>query len=494
MCGIFGYVGGQGDTAALVLRGLKQLEYRGYDSWGVAVAHGGQVVVEKRTGKIGEASAHLPASTIGLGHTRWATHGGVTEPNAHPHLDCTRRLAVVHNGIVSNYRELRDELGRGGHRFQSQTDTEVVAHLVEDAVTATPPGPERLVVATMAAFRRLQGLNAIAVLDGPTGQLAAAKTGSPLVIGWRDEAGLLASDYSALLEHTRRVTFVEDRQAVLVTREASRLFDLDTGREVAAPVVEVEWETAATELSGYPDYMTKEIMEQAAVLRRLAGGWGEHVRRLAAMLEGARDVFLVGCGSASHAALVMQYLLARGGRRVTSVTGSEFQYLQDAVTEDALVVALSQSGETIDVIDSVRAARRRGALVAALVNVEGSALWRLADYAVPLGAGPERCVLATKSFTAKLALVLLTAFQLGGRLAAGTALVERAAAEVERLLSDDGRDLIRRIAEEICRREHLFVIGRGLSYPLALEAALKIKEVSYTSTPRASPAASSSTA
>ena len=480
MCGIFGYVGHAQNAADLVLRGLKKLEYRGYDSWGVAVGHRDQVVLAKRTGKIGDAAPDLPASAIGIGHTRWATHGGVTEPNAHPHLDCAGRLALIHNGIVSNYRELREPLVRSGHRFRSETDTEVVAHLIEECLAATPAGPEQLLSATMTAFRRLHGLNAIAVADVRTGQIAAAKSGSPLVLGWSDHGHLLASDFSALLEHTRLVTFVEDRQAVLLSREACRLFDADSGRELTPAITEVEWEAAATELSGYPDYMTKEIHEQPSVLRRLAEGGGEHARRLAAMIRDAADVFVVGCGTAGHAALAAQYLLAPiAGRRVTVATGSEFPYLMDFVREGALVIALSQSGETIDVIDAVRAARQRGARLAAIVNVEGSTLWRLADLTVPLGAGPERCVLATKSFTAKLAMLLLTAYELAGRAAAGPALVAHAAGEIERLLADDRRDLIRQVAEAIHTREHLFVIGRGPSYPLALEAALKVKEVSY---------------
>src|SRR5262245_30971115 len=483
MCGIFGYVGQSSerltDAAGIVLQGLKKLEYRGYDSWGIAVADSGCVALQKHVGKIGEAITRLPTSEIGLGHTRWATHGGVTEPNAHPHLDCSGRLALIHNGIVSNYRELRDALG-SRHRFRSETDTEVVAHLLEDCLERTPAGPDRLVTAVMAAFRQLDGLNAIAVLDVSTGQLAAAKSGSPLVLGWGEEGNFLASDYSALLEHTRRVTFVDDRQAALIGPDTIRLFDADTGGEIAPAVTEVEWEAAATELSGYPDFMTKEIHEQPAVLRRLATSWQPHVERLAAMLGEARDVFAVGCGTASHAALAAQYLLARiPRRRVTFATGSEFTYLADFVADGSLVLAFSQSGETIDVIDSVRTARQRGARVAALVNVEGSTLWRMADSAVPLGAGPERCVLSTKSFTAKMALLLMTAHELIGRLDTGAALVRCAADEIERLLADERRDLIRQIAERIYRREHLFVIGRGPSYPLALEAALKIKEVSY---------------
>jgi glucosamine--fructose-6-phosphate aminotransferase (isomerizing) len=484
MCGIFGYVSASADTggsaAGTVLQGLRKLEYRGYDSWGIAVAHQRGIALEKRVGKIGEAVTRLPESASGLGHTRWATHGGVTEPNAHPHLDCAGRVALIHNGMVSNYRELRDALAARGHRMTSETDTEVIAHLIEDRIADAPAGPEQLVRAVMEAFRELEGLNAIAVLDASTGQIAAAKSGSPLVLGWSDAGHLLASDLSALLEHTRRVTFVEDFQAALIAADAIRVFDIGTGDEVTPAVTEVPWEAAAADLGGYPDFMTKEIHEQPAVLRRIGADWRAPVERLARMLDEARDVFVVGCGTAAHAALAAQYLLARiARRRLTVITGSEFSYLGDFVAEGALVLALSQSGETIDVIDSVRAARARGARIAALVNVEGSALWRLADLAVPVGAGPERCVLSTKSFTGKIAIMLLTAHALVHRFAEGARLVTEAADEIERLLRDERRDLIRRIAERIHRAEHMFVIGRGPSYPLALEAALKIKEVSY---------------
>jgi glucosamine--fructose-6-phosphate aminotransferase (isomerizing) len=480
MCGIFGYVGRGGDAAGIVLRGLRRLEYRGYDSWGVAVAHEGAVALEKRVGRIGEATVSLPPSAVGLGHTRWATHGGVTEANAHPHLDCTGRLAVIHNGIVVNYGGLRSALGGAGHRFGSETDTEVVAHLLEEVLAGTPEGPDQLVGALMAAFRQLRGLNAVAVLDVRTGQLAAVKSGSPLVLGWGAAGSLLASDPSALLEHTRRVTFVEDGQAALMGTGAIRLFDAATGAELAPTVSEVEWAAEDAELGAYPDYMSKEIHEQPAVLRRIAASWADHAAGLAARIDGAREVVAVGCGTAGHAALAAQYLLGRiTGRRVSFVAGSEFASLRDFVGEGSLVLALSQSGETIDVIDAVQAARARGASVAALVNVEGSTLWRLADSVVPLGAGPERCVLSTKSFTAKLAVLLAVAHAGAGRSAAGLTLVRETADEIERLLADDRRRAIRGLAERLHRREHLFAIGRGASYPLALEAALKIKEVSY---------------
>ena len=406
MCGIFGYVGG-GDAAPVVMRGLRKLEYRGYDSWGVAVA-------------------------------------------------------------------------RAGHRFRSETDTEVFAHLLEDVLARTPAGPAQLVHATMAAFRELRGLNAIAVLDAATGHLAAAKSGSPLVLGWCDDGDVLASDASAVLAHTRRVTFVDEGQAVLVTRERSRLFEVASGRELAPAITEIAWEAADAELGSHADYMTKEIHEQPAVLRRLAEGGAGDARELAAMVRAATDVVTVGCGTAGHAALVARYLFARlAGRRVAFVPGSEFAYLADLVGPGSLVVALSQSGETIDVIEAARLAKARGARVAALVNVEGSTLWRLAERALPLGAGPERCVLSTKSFLAKLALVLMAAHELAGTGDAGRQQVRAAADEIERMLAGDRRQHIHAVARAIQGRDHLFVIGRSGSFPLALEVALKVKEVSY---------------
>ena len=480
MCGIFGYVGRDGKAADIVLRGLQQLEYRGYDSWGIAVASEGNVAVDKRVGKIGEALPALPGSRIGIGHTRWATHGSVTQRNAHPHLDCSGRLALIHNGIVSNYGELRDRLERVGHRFHSETDTEAVAHLVEECLAEIPAGPEQLLRATIAAFRRLRGLNAIALLDAERGHLAAAKSGSPLVLGWGEDGHLLASDQGALLAHTRRVTFVEDGQAALITGEGHRLFDVATGQELVPAVTELAGGTGMGDRAGHPDFMTKEIHEQPEVMRRLARDGAEAARHLAARIRAARETFAIGCGTAGYAALSAQYLLAGiARRRVTAVAASEFGHLQQFLDKGSLVLAFSQSGETIDVIEAARAAKSRGARVVALVNVEGSTLWRLADDAIPLGAGPEQCVLSTKSFIAKLALLVLAGHALAGRLAEGQVLVAAAADEVERMLVDDRRAQLGRIADAIQDRDHLFAIGRGPSYPLALETALKVKEVSY---------------
>ena len=479
MCGIFGYVGERGDAAELVLSGLRELEYRGYDSWGVAVACGGRAAVEKRVGKIGSSSTTLPSSTSGLGHTRWATHGGVTVENAHPHHDCTDRLAIAHNGIVANDVELRSELLRAGHRFRSETDSELIAHLIEAELEHGGPGDDLLIRATLAAFRRLAGLNAIAVLDARSGAIAAVKSGSPLVLGSAAGARLLASDASALLDHTRELVFLGEGQAALLERTGARLFDAESGAELPLVSDHVAWTAPSADRGAHADYMSKEIHEQPALLSRAAAGARPHAQTLAAAIADSPELFLIGCGSAGYAALAAQYLFARLGRHATAVAASEFGYLAAGMGPGALVVALSQSGETIDVLEAARAARQRGARIAALTNVEGSALWRLADLKLPLGVGPERCVLATKSLTAKLAFMLLTAHALRGTLDAGAALVERAAQDIAGMLQGERRSTLRAVATVLDPHAHLFVLGRGTSHALACETALKIKEVSY---------------
>jgi glucosamine--fructose-6-phosphate aminotransferase (isomerizing) len=500
-------VGADEAAPQLVLAGLKKLEYRGYDSWGIAARQAAtapsRLLVEKHVGKIGHASTSLPASHAALGHTRWATHGGVTEANAHPHLDCQGRLAVIHNGIIENHAELRRELLARGHIFVSQTDTEVVCHLLEDELSGaadsrpvnervslssggrtvdnTPVACERLVAALMSVFRRLDGLSAITVLDPQLECIAAAKNGSPLVLGWGGDGNYLASDSSALLDHTRKLTFLEDGQAALVTSSAIRVYDVNTDAPVESPRVwDITWEQEVDSLDGHPHYMSKEIAEQPAVLRRLAAQQAEAAQRLADSVMHASTVHLVGCGSAAHAARCGEYLFSRvASRQANCVVGSEFGYLEDFLNERSVVVGLSQSGETIDLLESMKSARLHGAHLSALVNVEGSSLYRLVDDPILLGAGPERCVLATKSFTAKLAVLLMAAYAARGRIDAGRALVEQAADEIQSLLSNGRVEQIRALARRIADAEHLYVIGRGPSYPMALEAALKIKEVSY---------------
>jgi glucosamine--fructose-6-phosphate aminotransferase (isomerizing) len=476
MCGIFGFVLGGDREASAVLEGLKYLEYRGYDSWGVAVADRDRVACEKAVGQIARAETHLPPSRAALGHTRWATHGGVTAANAHPHIDCKGRFALIHNGIVENYQELGAQLG-SRHRFLSQTDTEVLVHLLEEALETEPD----LLEALLRVFRQVEGLSAVAVLDAQTGQVAMAKNGSPLALGWAPDGSYLASDPIALLAHTRKITFLEDGQAAALSPDGIRVYDVKTGSPLKPEIHDVSWDARRAGLDGYAHYMAKEIHEQPRIVRDMAERKTADVARLAAMIEEARDVYLIGCGTAYHAALSGRYMLAElAGRHTTAAAASEMSLILPLLGPDSLVIALSQSGETIDVLEAVRTARQRGATIASLVNAEGSALDRFADLSVLLECGPERCVLATKSYTAKLAVLHLLARTLAGAGDRGASELREASYRLESLLDREKvQETIGETARRIGDHQHLFVLGRHRNYPLALEAALKIKEVSY---------------
>ncbi len=477
MCGIFGYVGEEREIGSEVLEALRTLEYRGYDSWGVAVGVDGRIGVEKRTGKIAGAHVDFPPSPIAFGHTRWATHGGVTHANAHPHLDCDGRLAVIHNGIVENFRPLRDSLLARGHRFVSETDSEVIAHLLEDAL---PQADGDLAAALSAVVGRLEGLNAVIAMDVRSGTLAAAKNVSPLVVGEGNRGASIASDGLALQGHADRVLYLEDHHLVRLSPDGITLYDRRSMSELSADFAPLVLQSGETGLGAFPHFMAKEMAEQPDVLERLVRDATGQIEDLAAAIRDSYGAFLVGCGTASYAALTGAYLFSRiAARHVNFTVGSEFKYHEHFLTDSSLVIALSQSGETVDIIEAMLAARRRSARLGALVNVPRSTLDRMVDLRVHLGAGPEQCVLSTKAYTAKVAVLLMTAHALAGSPEKGKEEVLAAAAGLREMLSDAWVAQVRDVARRIHREEHLFVIGRGLAFPTALEAALKIKEVSY---------------
>lgn len=486
MCGIFGYTGAPIDAAQMVFAGLKRLEYRGYDSWGIAVGDDGVVRRARDVGKLDAAPQGLPHASLALGHTRWATTGAVTIENAHPHVGCGERLTLVHNGIVENYAVLREGLLARGHTFHSETDSEVAIHLLEEELESSDPGAYGTPVAgdLAEALRRvslqLHGLNALAALDARSGELAAVKNGSPLIIGLGAGASYLASDMASLLVHTRRLVYVRDNQVVSLRPDGVDVFEVETGAPVALDVEEVHWSAEEAELDGYHHFLEKEIWEQAGLLRRIAAEGAAQAEELARFLAEARALHFVACGTAYHAALVGRYLLALEAGRAAIVTHAhEFNLFAGLVEPGDAVVAFSQSGETIDVLDAVRAGRARGARLAALVNVPGSTLTREVELPLMLGAGPEKSVLSTKTFTAKIAYLLLAVSALAGEPNRHAEALKAAAADIEAMRTDGRLDLIRDVAHRIVDRDDLFVLGRGLGYPLALEAALKIKEVSY---------------
>lgn len=477
MCGIFGYVGRETDLGDKVLAALRLLEYRGYDSWGVGIAVDGMIDVQKQPGKIATAQVDFPPADIGFGHTRWATHGGVTQANAHPHLGETGKLAVIHNGIVENFRALRDELESEGRVFQSETDTEVIAHLIERELGK---GEEDVLAAFQRVFAQLDGLSAVIAMDLGSRSLVAAKNVSPLVVGRGPDGVTIASDALALRGHADEILYLEDDQAVRMDRNGVEVYERDSLRRIDGDWLPLELDDRDVDLGAHPHYMSKEMHEQPVVIERIANEGEEDIKALAAAIGDSFGTFLVGCGTASYAALTGSYLFSRiASHHVNFTVGSEFKYHEHFLTPQSLVVALSQSGETADVIESMLAARNRGVRLGALVNVPRSTLDRMVDVRVPLRAGPELCVLSTKAYTAKVAALLLAAHALKGTYDDGRRLILDAAAGLRSMLTEEWTNRIREVARSIYTSDHLFVIGRGLSYPTALEAALKIKEVSY---------------
>jgi glucosamine--fructose-6-phosphate aminotransferase (isomerizing) len=491
MCGIVGYVGPR-DAAPILLEGLGRLEYRGYDSAGIAlVTAEGELFVEKRAGKLANLRTALldatPPAAVGLAHTRWATHGRPTDLNAHPHVDCTGAVTVIHNGILENFRELREELTARGHRMGSDTDTEALAHLVEEAYQGD------IADAARSALRRAHGAYAVAILHrAEPGRLVGARLNVPLIVGLGDGENLLASDVAAVLAHTRRVIFLEDGDVADLTSDSVAVTDL-AGRPQRRAVQVIDWSIESAEKGGYDHFMLKEMHEQPAAIRAaLAGRLGDDRVRLDELepvlgsIERAERIELVACGSAAYASAIGATLIqAWAGLPARWNVGSEFRYSPPPLDERTLVIAVTQSGETADTIAPVRLARERGCPVIAITNTIGSAITREADAVLYLQAGPEICVVATKTFATQvttLALLALAIARVRGRLAeddearlvaALRALPEQAERALE--LAAPARDLARRYVNS---RGFMFV-GRGVGYPVALEGALKLKEVSY---------------
>ena len=476
MCGVFGYVGQPTDVGNAVLSALKTLEYRGYDSWGLALSTPDHLLIDKDVGRINGHSRTYPRSTQGLGHTRWATHGGVVAANAHPHVDCLGRIAVVHNGIIENHAELRSALQARGHRFQSETDSDVVAHLVEEQLVLG----RDLGTAVSHVFNQLDGYNAIVVMDRVQQRFAAAKHVSPLVVGLGKSASTVASDAIALHGHADELVYLEDDQLAVLHARGADIYERSSMRQVT-PVSRARIGPREDLGRGaYPDFLSKEVSEQPESLRRLVREGQDDIKDLADAIRASRQVIFVGCGTAGNAAAAGAYLFSEiCGREVSIAPASEFRYRSQSVGADTLVVALSQSGETVDVLDAMSEVRNRGGKLAAIVNTAQSTLDRSVKTRVLLRTGTEQCVLATKSYTAMLATLLLTAYGVSGRSSAGNEAVLLAADAIDELFVNGTRERIRGIATTVARSEHLFVIGRGVHYPSALEAALKIKEVSY---------------
>jgi glucosamine--fructose-6-phosphate aminotransferase (isomerizing) len=495
MCGIIGYIGSK-DVVPVLIEGLRRLEYRGYDSAGVAVVRNGTIDLRRSAGKLSrleEVIAHDPLTgDYGLGHTRWATHGRPTEENAHPHRDCTGRVVVVHNGIIENYLELKRDLQQQGHTFLTETDTEIVAHLVERELRESNG---LLEVAVRRALTHVRGLFALVLIaaDDP-GKIVAVRNGPPIVVGLGDGEFFVASDIPAILSHTRDVVFLGDEEMAVITRTGVQFTNF-AGMPVSKATERVLWDPIMAEKAGYKHFMLKEIFEQPQAVRdtilgRVSLDTGRVFLEEMALAEGdlrALDkVTVLACGTSWHAGLVGKFMLEELAQLPVEVDyGSEYRYRKPIVDERTLVVVITQSGETADTLAALREAKRHGARSIAICNVVGSMATRESDGTVYTHAGPEIGVASTKAFTSQLVALYLLALHLGqvrGRLSADAS---RACLEallqlpqvLEQTLKDS--DPMARIARQLYNRRDFLYLGRGINYPIALEGALKLKEISY---------------
>ena len=492
MCGIVGYVGPR-DAAPILLEGLRRLEYRGYDSAGIALrTEAGDVFVEKKAGKLTNLTEHLngsaPAGHQGIAHTRWATHGRPNDANAHPHTDCSGRLALIHNGIIENYRELKDRLLAGGHRFTSETDTEVLAHLIEQQYSGD------LVEAVRTALNEVRGAYAIGVMhtDHPN-RIVGARMNVPLIVGLGQGEGFLASDVPAILEHTKDVVILQEGDIADVTAEGVRIVQLDGG-EVEREVTRINWNIEAAEKGGFPHFTLKEIYEQPHAIQEALRGRVDELGNVTMpeldaiedRLLAAERVYVVGCGTARYAAEVGAHLIQEwAGLPASGQIGSEMRYSPPPIDERTLVISVSQSGETADTLAPTKLADERGATIVVVTNVVGSALTRDADAVCYLQAGPEVAVASTKAFVTQVVVLELIALHLArlrGRLTQqrvsvfgrGLRSLPRLAAEALAVAPQ-----VKKLAQRWSRVRNVMYIGRALGFPIAMEGALKLKELSY---------------
>jgi glucosamine--fructose-6-phosphate aminotransferase (isomerizing) len=492
MCGIVGYTGPR-EAGPILIEGLKRLEYRGYDSAGIAlVDDSGRLFVEKRAGKLANLQTAIadrtPHAAIGLAHTRWATHGRPNDLNAHPHQDCTGEITVIHNGIIENFRELRDGLEERGHVLTSETDTEAIAHLIEEAYAGD------IADATRQALRRIEGAYALAVMHrGEPDRLVGARQNVPLVVGLGDGETFLASDVAAILAHTNQVIFLEEGDVADLRPWGVTISDV-AGLPISRATTTITWTAAAAEKGGYDHFMLKEIYEQPTALRQSIAGRVsrsdeivvEELAGLGARLAGIRRIELVACGTAYYAALIGAAALQDwSGLPARATVGSEFRYSPPPLDPETLVIAVTQSGETADTIAPTRLARERGCPVIAVTNTVGSAITREADAVLFLQAGPEVAVAASKTFVTQVTTLVILAAAIAK--ARGSLPVERETklAQALRALPDAAQRTLdmavgtAELARRYVNSRGFMFVGRGYGYPAALEGALKLKEVSY---------------
>ncbi|HLD20384.1 MAG TPA: glutamine--fructose-6-phosphate transaminase (isomerizing) [Patescibacteria group bacterium] len=478
MCGIVAYQGPH-NASPRILEGLKLLEYRGYDSWGLAVmTDKGMIHCKRQTGEIAKVSLRqleLPKSSSGIGHTRWATHGGVTVKNAHPHFSMNKKVVLVQNGIVENYIELKKNLERKGYMFFSETDTEVIANQIEEYRKRYT-----LKESVRRAMKDLEGRNAIVVMEEGSREIIAARNGSPLIVGVAPHEVFVASDIPAFIQYTNTVYYLDDGQMASIKEGNVAFFSTVNGSKVNRRKITVDIQAKDAEKGSYAHYMIKEIMEQKDTTRRAVEQDEQQLKKVASMIHQAYGSFLVGCGSAAAVCKLGEYLFAKiGNRHINAVEASEFKHFSTFLTPKSLMIIVSQSGETADVIEAIEQAKKKKVKVIGILNNTNSTIGRLADYVFPIHAGPERAVASTKAITAQYAVMTLLAYAVRGDIAEGKRRLVEVAGQMNELLNPRYGQYVKKIAKLLVKHEHVYILGRGVNVPIAKESSIKLQEISY---------------
>ncbi len=491
MCGIIGYIGNR-EAAPLMIEGLKRLEYRGYDSAGFCTVSNNQTLIQKDVGKIQEVEKKINLDgfngSVGISHCRWATHGGVTKENAHPHTDCKNMISIVHNGIIENFSELKDMLIEKGHKFTSSTDTEVIAHLIEENYNGS------VEKATRTALKQIEGSYALGIVCAKEPQkLVAARNESPLILGIGKEENFIASDVPAILKHTNKVIYLENKEIAILTKNGFEVKSMD-GISLNKKIYQIDWDSELAEKSGYEHFMLKEIHEQPRAITETLNGRVQdgkvNIRKELNFNDGELNsinrIIIVACGTSWHSALAGEFMLEELAKIPVEVEyASEFRYRHPIINENTLVIAISQSGETADTLAAIREAKRNNAKVLSIVNVKGSSIDRESDSVLYTYAGPEIGVASTKAFTTQLVvLYLFTLFMANlkrslddEKISELLGKLRKLPLQMESLLSNEND--IKKIAEIYKDKTNSLFLGRGVNFPIALEGALKLKEVSY---------------
>ena len=492
MCGIVGVIS-ENNVNQKLFKGLSNLEYRGYDSVGMCFIDNGEFKIKKGVGKLDEVHSKVDFlksnGSIGLGHCRWSTHGGVTEQNAHPHVDCTNKISVVHNGIIENYSELKEKLIKKGHKFESQTDTEVIAHLIEENLKEG-----KIEEAVRKTLNQVEGSYALGILfsDHPD-ILIGARNESPLIVGIGNKENFIASDVPSILSYTNRVIYLDDKEYAVLTKNSHKIFDLD-GNEKTKKIHEINWSAEAAEKSGYRHFMLKEIYEQPGAIAETLNGrirnsdvvFEDEFNLSEEYLRNIKRIVVIACGTSWHAGLVGEFMLEELAKIPTEVEyASEFRYRHPILDKDTLVIAISQSGETADTIAALKEAKSIGVKTLAICNVQGSSITRIADSVIYTRAGPEIGVASTKAFTTQLAVLYLFTIMISKlrktlnekQIKDMINGIRKMPLQLQSVLDED--DEILKCAELYYNKLNSIYLGRGVNFPIALEGALKLKEVSY---------------